>query len=107
MKTIATNKNKFDLMSIKTSESRNGYSMSCVLLINAYPVCKMNDRGDGSEPSFEIINKTLFQEWETSLSLLPPVFIPEYQMELSLDKGMFIDLLHAALVNKTKFKVLA
>lgn len=35
--------NKYDLMSIKTAPSRNGFSMSCMLLMNAFPVCRIND----------------------------------------------------------------
>lgn len=98
---------KFELMNIKTAESRNGFSMTCDLLINRFPVCRMRDRGDGSEPSFDIINPKLYSEWEIALSTLPPVYIEQYQMDLQIDKCMFIDLLHAASVNKTKFKLLS
>lgn len=98
---------KFKLISIKTSESRNGYSMKCTLLINNFPVCKMDDRGDGSEPMFEVINKPLFQQWEKALESCPPVYVPQYEMDLTLDKGMFIDLLHYAMVNNKKFNLLA
>lgn len=98
---------KFQLMNIKNQESRNGFSMTCDLLINNFPVCRMRDKGDGSEPSFDIFNHKLYSEWEFNLSTLPPVYIAEYDMYLEISKCMFIDLLHASLVNKTNFKLLA
>lgn len=98
---------KYNLKNILTAESRNGFSMSSTLTINDKPVCRMNDIGDGSLPSFEIYDQQLFNELNHDIANLPAMFIIQYGCELKIDMGMFIDILHYALATKTEFKLLA
>lgn len=101
----------FNLTNIRMAESRNGYSMSCTLLINDIEVADFEDKGDGSEPMFYISltppGRDLFLEWEAELEKLPPVYYAQHGQHLKVDKAMFIDLLHYALQTRTDFKLLA
>jgi len=101
----------FNLSHIKMCKSRNGYAMSAKFYINGIAVADFIDKGDGGLPSFYVYSnseaKELFNTWEDALETLPEYYCSEYDMNLSIDKGMFIDLLHAAIVNKEDFKLLA
>lgn len=81
--------------------SRNGYSFTGTLLINNFPVCIAEDRGDGGSWSFRVLNQRLFNEWEKELEALP--MVSPFGIEIPVDKEIFIDLLHYALENKKPF----
>ena len=101
----------YNLTNIKTSRSHNGYAMSCLFLIDGITVANFVDKGDGSEPTFygnpNDTAKKLMAEFENKLAGLPEIYMPDYGMDLKIDRSLFIDLLHAAIVNKTEFKLLA
>lgn len=109
MKKVDVTVCRFDLQNIKTAQSRNGFSMSATLLINGVSVCDFIDKGDGSAPDFYICSnnsaKDLFTVWEAYLQTLADIEVNGYN--LSIDKGLFIDLLHAATINKQDFKLIA
>lgn len=100
----------FNLYNIKMAESRNGLSMSAKFHINNVYVADFIDKGDGSQPSFYFTihpeAKKLFNEMKAKIEELPPVYIAAYDMELKIDEYLFIDLIHAAIVEKKPFKLL-
>ena len=97
---------KFNLKNVKTWNSRNGYGFCGTLVINNIDVCTMIDPGDGSQPRFEVLNKELFSKWEAGVKQIGEIFIPDYGCSVVVDNGLFIDLLHSALINKTDFNLL-
>ncbi len=101
----------FNLRDVKYAESRNGYAMYAKFFINDIFVAHFIDKGDGSQPDFKFTihpqAKPLFNELKSRLETLPEVFIEEVGMELKIDEYLFIDLLHAAIINKQEFKLLA
>lgn len=101
------NMKKFNLKNIKTWNSRNGYGMNATLVIDNVSVCVMNDIGEGSQPSFDIIDQNLFNQLQAKIEELPEIFVEQYECELKIDLCMFIDILHYALESKTEFKLLA
>lgn len=102
---------KFKLTNIKTAQSRNGFSMSAKFWINEIYVADFIDKGDGSQPSLYInpipMAAELVAEFDAAIETLPPIYDKEYEMNLKIDRYFFIDMLHAAQVNKTEFKLLA
>lgn len=98
----------FNLSHIKTAKSRNGFSMSAKFYIDGIAVADFRDAGDGGEPSFYVYEngKADFKKFENELEKQPPFFMENYGMELKVDKGLFIDLLHAAIINKQPLKFL-
>ena len=101
---------KFNLSNVKTAKSRNGLSMTAKFFINDLFVADFEDDGNGGEP-FLRVNKTeaaksLFTQFEQSLETLPEIYFKEYDHHMKIDKYFFIDMLHAAIVNKQKFNLL-
>lgn len=106
-----TNNMIFNLTNIKTAKSRNGFSMIAKFHINGIFVADFEDKGDGSQP-FLYINRNptameLFAEFDSKIEALPEMYVEQYDMNLKIDKYFFIDILHAAIINKTEFKLLA
>lgn len=97
---------KYNLINIQTAPSRNGYSLKATLTIDGLDACTIQDDGDGSEPIFRTINLDLYTQLKKDISLLPPVYVKAYDMEMKIDVGLFIDILHLAIVNKTEFNLL-
>lgn len=100
----------FNLTNIKMKETCKGVSMSATFVINNIEVCDYTDKGDGSEPLFDIYMTSeamqLFTAWEYGLTTLPTQHC-EGIGEIGIDKDMFICFLHSALMKKTEFKLLA
>lgn len=102
---------QFNLTDIKTADSRNGFSMTAKFWINDTYVADFEDRGDGSEP-FLCINMNpqamqLAAKFDAAIEGLPKIYIDHLDTEIKIDLYLFIDLLHAAIINKTEFKLLA
>lgn len=101
----------YNLTNIKTKRSRNGYAMSATFQINGIDVATFEDKGDGSAPGYCIYCNPdalkLAAEFDSDIEMLPELFIEQYGMNIKIDIPMFIDMLHAAIVNKTEFKLLA
>lgn len=98
--------NTYNLSNIKTFNARNGYGMVATLLINEKPIAVMDDRGDGSEPFFDIIDIDAFAKLECDIAALPEMYVAEADCELEIDLSMFVCLLHYALETKTPFTLL-
>lgn len=102
----------FNLTDIKTFKSRNGYGMTAKFWINNIHVADFQDNGDGGQP-FLYINlfdsdaTKLFAEFDAAIDELPELYIESFDHYIKIDQYFFIDLLHAALINKTEFKLLA
>jgi hypothetical protein len=97
---------KFDLTNVKMAKKGNCVHLFATLLIDNTAVCNINDPGDGSEPAFDIINLQLFRKWEKAVSELPMIHLPAENIDLPVDKGLFIDLLHSAKTYNTEFTLL-
>lgn len=91
---------KFNLINIRTASSRNGFSMSCTLVINTTKVCNFIDKGDGSMPSFEVLDTELYNIWVEGVSQIGEVYVDGIG-EVEVDTAMFIDLLHYAMELKS------
>ena len=102
---------KFNLTDIKMAKSRNGLSMSAKFWINDIHVADFEDKGDGGQPNLYIncdpVSLKLAAEFDAAIESLPELYIKEYDMNMKIDQYFFIDMLHAALVNKTEFNLLA
>ncbi len=102
----------FNLTNIETFDSRNGYGMTAKFWINNVFAADFSDDGDGSQPNI-YLSKTnvegiaLFEEFMNELKALPEIYLEAYETHVQIDQYLFIDLLHAAIVNKTEFKLLA
>lgn len=85
---------QFLLTDIKMGPSRNGASLMCTLHADGRPVCKMDDRGDGGSPTFQVIDKNAFELITNELEKLPPVHSADYpELPFQIDMGLFIDML--------------
>lgn len=100
----------FNLTDIKTKKSRNGLGMTAKFWIDNVHVADFEDKGDGGQPFLYINTDSeslrLFAKFDVGIESLPLLYVEKYDMEIKIDQYMFIDLLHAAIVNKTAFKLL-
>jgi hypothetical protein len=102
---------KFNLTEIKTAPSRNGLSMTAKFWIDGIYVADFEDKGDGGQP-FIYINiydrkaMELFAQFDAAIDMLPEIYFKEYDHHMKIDQYFFIDMLHAAIVNKQEFKLL-
>lgn len=102
---------QFNLTDIKTAKSRNGLSMTAKFWINDVFVADFEDKGDGGEPFLYInMNSEAMQlaaQFDSAIEGLPKIYIQYLDTEIKIDQYLFIDLLHAAIADKTEFKLLA
>jgi len=101
----------FNLTDIKTTPSKNGLSMTAKFWIDGIYVADFEDKGEGGEP-FLYINiydrkaMELFAKFDAAIEILPEIYIKEYDYWMKISQYFFIDMLHAALINKSEFKLL-
>ncbi len=97
---------KFQLKNIQTAPSRNGFSLIADLYINDRWTLTIDDRGDGSYPNIVVHDRWMNYQMEEILKELPEVYFPAFDHFIKIDMGLFIDLLHASIVEKREFKIL-
>lgn len=92
--------------------SRNGFAMTSKFWINGVYIATFVDDGNGGQPDWTDKNfadpraADLYCKWVEGLEDLPAIYLQEYDHHMVIDQFFFIDMLHAALINNTEFKLL-